>query len=227
MIHKKNAGVSEARNDGLGVAKGKFVCFVDADDWISAEYFERTLAELEDVDILFFSFIYHYEDGCVRSLIFPKTLCRHDISRAIQHLLYNDTNVNCFGYTCNKIFRKDIIDRHEIRFVKGLSVSEDKVFTVAYCNHVDSLKVIDVPLYHYRWKSQGLTHGKKRQKDWLLLVDSFWDVLAETKNKALVEVYKGRIAQFIKEAARTSNVKLCRSVKKRWLMFRYYKQRLR
>lgn len=45
VIHKKNGGLSSARNAGIKVAKGKFLTFIDSDDWISKNYFEEMMKE--------------------------------------------------------------------------------------------------------------------------------------------------------------------------------------
>ncbi len=219
-IHKQNAGVSVARNDGIEKAKGTYITFIDSDDWIESNYLERILAEIEDYDILFFGCTWHYEDGTVRSLCPPATLCRTNIYSSIYHLLHNDVDVNYFGFTWNNVFRKDIIDEFTIRFVENLPVCEDEVFSLAYCNHAHSLKVIADPLYHYRWKAQGLTHKKKTTEEWILLGDSFRDLLTGIMDKSLTEDYHRRIAQYYNSAAWASN-NLFGWMRDEWRMFKY------
>ena len=62
VIHKANGGVSAARNDGLDIAKGEYITFIDSDDWVEREYLE-TLSNYRDYDIVFFSPRVIYEDG--------------------------------------------------------------------------------------------------------------------------------------------------------------------
>lgn len=223
VIHKKNAGVSAARNDGIEKAKGIYICFIDSDDWIESNYLERILTEIEDYDILFFGCVWHYEDGAVRSLCPPATLCRTNIYSAVYLLLHNDMGVNYFGFTWNNVFRKDIIDQDVIRFVENLPVSEDEVFTLAYCNHVRSLMIIPDALYHYRWKSQGLTHKQKTTEEWILLADSFRELLKGIDDKVLAEDYHRRIAQYYNIAAWSDN-SVFGWIKNEWRMFKYCKE---
>ena len=65
VFHKKNEGVSKARNLALNNALGEFVIFVDSDDWIEPNTFELVLNQLENFDILFFDIIWHYEDNSI------------------------------------------------------------------------------------------------------------------------------------------------------------------
>ena len=204
VIHKSNAGVSAARNTGIEQAGGEYICFIDSDDWIENNYLQRIDEEIDDFDILFFGSVWHYEDGTSRSLCFHQSEYRNDVHEAIFHLLENNIDINYFGFTWNKVFRKDIIERYHLRFMENLAISEDEVFTLAYCNHIQSLKIIDSSLYHYLWKSQGLTHKKRKSKEWLLLADSFQKLLDGIENKDLIHYYKYRIANIYNVAAWSS-----------------------
>ena len=205
VIHKSNAGVSAARNTGIEHAKGKYICFIDSDDWIENDYLQKVNDNINDFDILFFGSVWHYEDGTSRSLCFHQSEYKKDVHEAIFHLLENNIDINYFGFTWNKVFRKDIIERFHIHFMENLAISEDEVFTLAYCNHIQSLKIIESPLYHYLWKSQGLTHKKRKSNEWLLLADSFLRLLDGIGNQDLIHYYKTRIANIYNVAAWASS----------------------
>ena len=205
VIHKKNAGVSAARNVGIEQARGEYICFIDSDDWIESNYLSEIKAEIADFDILFFGCFLRYEDGMASSICPPAVECRTDIGNVISYLFQNDMHVNYFGYPWNSIYRRDIIDQFEIRFSETLSFCEDEVFNLAYCNHARSLKIITPLLYNYRLKEQGLTHMKKTPEVWYLLADGFLQLLDDIKSQTLVIGYKKRIAGYYNLAAWASN----------------------
>lgn len=194
VVHKKNEGVSIARNTGINMATGSLITFIDSDDWIEDDYLQTIYDEMGDSDILFFGSFWHYEDGCTRTMCFKNSVYGNDMKRGMLLLLENDIKTNYLGFTWNKVFRKDIIDENDVRFVERLSFSEDEVFTLDYCNHISHLKIIEKPLYHYLWKDNGLTHAKKIKWAYVLLINSLGKVVDSIKDDELHSYYLRRIA---------------------------------
>lgn len=194
VIHKPNEGVSIARNTGIDNASGNLITFIDSDDWVEDAYLQMIFDEIGYSDILFFGSVWHYEDGCIRSMSFKNSVYEKDIEQGMLALLKNNININYLGFTWNKAFRKDIIDRYHIRFVERLSFSEDEVFTLDYCKHVKTLKIIETLLYHYLWKDDGLTQAKKKKADYLLLIDNLERTINALKHEDLHSYYSERIA---------------------------------
>lgn len=174
VVHKQNEGVSIARNIGIDLAKGKWTSFVDADDWVEQNYCEVLLKEIEDNDLLYWGTIEEYEDRG-KTIYYPNNICvegRERIESAILYLKQNNQKYEYFGFTWNKLFRTEIIKNHHIRFIKGLTLREDELFTTEYCRYIRTLKVLDSALYHYRVTSSGLTFRIKSSEEYVIFSQS-------------------------------------------------------
>ncbi|WP_233577197.1 glycosyltransferase [Parabacteroides sp. TM07-1AC] len=150
VIHTVNQGVSVARNLGLSVARGKYVNFVDSDDWVSPRYLIQYVNARKDYDydLVYAEMVRVSEEGeenviPLKELSAKKT---GDLSEPLAYLL----DCGEFGFTCNKSFKKYIIQSNEISFCKDFRMFEDAIFTSVYCLHIDSIKLISSAIYFYR-----------------------------------------------------------------------------
>ncbi len=171
VIHKKNEGVSVARNVGLNHAQGVWISFVDSDDWINLNMYEVLIEESQNCDVIFFPFKEYYNDNTTR--IFSaqafKSNNRNQIEKFILLLKDNCIHYEFFGYTCNKLFKNELIKQNNLKFQTCLSFREDEVFTSNYCKYINSLKFLPIAFYNYRRHVSGLTVRKKKSEDYYLL----------------------------------------------------------
>lgn len=156
LIKQENSGPSVARNKGIENATGKWISFVDADDWVDKDYAK----ELEDinVDLVFFGFRRHKNTEVTEAGILNcgNFFDPNEIDCKLVELLQSKNAF--FGYTWNKFFKKDLIDKHNIRFKKNLKYKEDEEFTLNYCNYISSLGLRPYVCYNYRILSNSLSH---------------------------------------------------------------------
>lgn len=173
VIHKSNEGVSVARNVGLDFSHGEYVIFVDSDDWIEPQLVEILLRDADQYEILFYGHRNYYIDGDVVSYCPHERSChgKNELENEIIHLKHNREKYEFFGYAWNKLFRLSVVNELGLRFVEKLKIREDELFTMEYCLHVNTLKVIDECLYNYRVYDTGLSTSDKTTEEVLLYAE--------------------------------------------------------
>lgn len=145
VIHKKNAGVSAARNDGIEKASGKYICFSDADDILSKDYVQYLydLLVRNDADIsLTRSMFSNYDTTQVTSKN-ERIISGNEAT--IQILSYRIP----IGVYC-KLFKADVLRRKSIRFRENLFIGEGFNFNVDAFQRVSKVAVSDKKIYYYR-----------------------------------------------------------------------------
>lgn len=147
VIHQKNQGVSVARNTGILNSKGRYIYFVDGDDWVQG--IENIFSYLETNDeIIALNFdILDKNNLIVRKHTGPNL--KFPVSSFYTY--YNRHFHTLWGF----IFRKDIIDKYSISFNKELKYSEDWVFVVKYLSKIKYITPINVVTYKYRKEREG------------------------------------------------------------------------
>lgn len=146
VIHKQNGGVSSARNAGLDVATGKYVQFVDSDDWVEPEY-SKTMINLIE------------ENNCDLGICgYIKKRQNRTIEQYATHQSFevNIQNIkSLFKLHCqellispvNKIYKIELLKG--LRFNKDVSLSEDAIFNYAYLTKCTDICVTNALLYTY------------------------------------------------------------------------------
>mgnify|MGYP002626214504 CR=1 FL=1 len=174
VIHKKNEGVSIARNVGIDAARGEFVIFVDSDDWVDKRLLAVVDKYADDYEIIFFGHSNYCQNGDIISFHPRMASCfnRHEMEDEIFHLKVNSAKFEFFGYTWNKVFRSSVIKRNKLKFAASLTVREDELFTMDFCQHISTLKVVSESLYNYRYLNAGLSSVSKSSDEILIYANS-------------------------------------------------------
>ncbi len=149
VIHQENGGVSKARNNGLKNAEGNYIMFLDADDMLTEGALERILGSIrkEDVDFRAFSYETFYDDGTRKAehYDFDEETCSD--TRTADRIMYASSRWNeCWG----KIFKKSMIDEHDLKFPVGVPIGEDFLFVLRYYEKCRTFYISNDTILLYR-----------------------------------------------------------------------------
>lgn len=160
VLHLNKAGLSIARNAGLDLASASYVGFIDSDDYIELNMYEKMLEAIEEYQagVVYCNFCYEFEDGSVRQL-YPNT---GNISlRSARDVQCDIILEKVSSSSCTKLFRKELFDRN--RFPEGMYF-EDHTTIYRWLGEVDKIVWIDVAFYHYLQRNDSICHTIDAQK---------------------------------------------------------------
>lgn len=150
VIHKPNSGVSATRNLALGKAKGTYIQFLDADDWITEDATKLLVrSALENnADMVIADFYRVVGDDVARKGQIggdATSLSRQEYA----DLMMKDPADFYYGVIWNKLYRASIIRDHGVRMDETLNWCEDFIFNLEYVLHVRTVAVLRSPIYYY------------------------------------------------------------------------------
>ena len=177
VIHKKNEGLSAARNSAIKVASGEYLLFIDSDDYVSNELCEIAIRSMENfcADVIVFGYEKFFENSSETEIIKPdeiKTLSKED---SLRKLITGDID----NYAWNKLYKKYLFD--DIGYPEGF-VWEDIGTTYKVFEKSEKIVLIDDVLYFYRQRKTSITGNvtvKALQDIFLLRFKRYNDLKAE------------------------------------------------
>lgn len=143
LRHSQNRGVSFVRNAGLKAATGDYIIYCDSDDWVESRMYEEMLAKARETgaDIVICDFYEEYASRTVfRRQSFPENN-RDCVKRMLEGKLH------CA--TWNKLIRKELYERNNIAFPKGINMWEDVATVIPLCFYAAKTVYLPNACYHY------------------------------------------------------------------------------
>lgn len=156
IINKKNGGLPSARNAALEKANGKYVGFVDSDDYVERDMFQKLYetAERENVEVVICGAHIFPEvpraDGWLYHCLSPEY--RH-YDEFNPELLFQDISTTPFLWRV--LIKKSLIDEYHLRLDEDILLGEDKSFQAKVYPKAKGIAVIPDKLYHYCWYREG------------------------------------------------------------------------
>lgn len=154
VIHTHNGGLSYARNVGIKISTGNYICFVDSDDWIEPHILENSHNRLinDDLDVVIWGFYKDFVDVQDSTNSFIKINIGDYYCSKYKNdneILLNDNALALVGYAWNKLYKRDLIVSNNLQFLESVSLVEDMLFNSEVLSKSDKIAFIDDIGYHY------------------------------------------------------------------------------
>ncbi|MCR5669022.1 MAG: glycosyltransferase [Lachnospiraceae bacterium] len=161
VIHQKNGRLTRARKAGMHIATGKYIGFVDGDDWIEPDMYKVLYGDMirENVSLVL-SGLYREDDKGVYS-VRSATNCGSGLfeeERLIE--LKKHLRLNLNWSSCNKLYKKELVEEELYKVDDDLSGIEDDYFSAGCIARVNRLFVEDRTFYHAYDRHNSETHSK-------------------------------------------------------------------
>ena len=167
VIHKKNSGVSAARNDGIKMARGKYIHFMDADDFIDLDYYEKMLSVAHGAAI-----------DMVCSGFVTDTKYSHGIkygAESVAVTMWQKLRRTCAftdGYVWRYLFKKDFTEKNKFLFDTNMISQEDAIFVLRALAKANVVAMVPGVFYHYMFNetsalnNRDVAHHKKIKRQY-------------------------------------------------------------
>lgn len=194
LNNSKNLGPSGSRNRGLKKASGKYIGFVDSDDYIDKNMYMTMASYMDDeTDLVTCSRYRNLGDRFKEIINKNETTNPKDLS-----LISN--------YTADKLFKKSIIDKYNIKYPEQYRYAEDVYFLTVYRCYCNKMKILKEPFYYIDYNANSITNSYN--KNILKIVDvlkdlkkflednNFYEELEEEYLKICCQYYARRVYEF-------------------------------
>lgn len=202
LIDKANSGVSDSRNHALNRAEGKYIQFLDGDDWLAPDATGTLVhaAESTGADLVLAHF-YRVADermaprGHIKK---ERVLTRQEFAEEMMKAPAN----YYYGVLWNKLYRRSIIESRHLRFDSQVNWCEDFLFNLEYIERVRLVSAVPRPIYYYRKRENSLVTSQASLRRTIAMKIQTFDSYKELYQKLdLYEEQKAKVYSYLLSAA--------------------------
>ena len=169
VIHQQNGGITVARKSGVRVAQGEYITFVDSDDWIEREMYGTMLGcgQEADPDVVICGMLIETSKGLLprKEIIKAGFYDKNRMQKDVYPIMLFDF-VHCMPAVapslCNKLFRRQLLERVIIQVNDTITYGEDALCTYACLLNAECIYISEAKLYHYRNHMESVSNGYSR-----------------------------------------------------------------
>lgn len=182
VYHLSNGGVSNARNYGLSKAKGEYVTFVDSDDFVDNDYIEQLVNAIGVGADIVMSGIILFDESSAKLSSVTLDSRKYDLMHNGKDAFMVAT-MDTITSPVTKLYKKSIVEKHNVRFRQGQSYGEDREFNIDFLYRTSIVVTVSYVGYHYR---RGVINSLSQVNDpqshldidlrYIYKVKSFFDI---------------------------------------------------
>lgn len=224
VIHKENEGVSAARNDGLRIATGEWIGFVDSDDYIAEDMYEIMMKANvnQEADIVSCGYYFDNNGKCLSAENKKKVPDRIISTREFLLYIYErDIYKAVGGYLWSRLFRKALIKddtgRLKNEFPEEYGVGEDIIFLSQVLMNSQKSLYVEKSLYYYVQRGNSAVHDERKQLETLSWAKAYLYVLDLYKKERVSEyVYQIIARMYVYRCGRLAEVAIQYNLKDKY-----------
>ena len=166
LTHKENSGLSVSRNNGIKIATGKYVLFLDSDDYLEDDSIKKlySICEENNLDVLKFDYLTYIDEYSrpIECEIEIPISTDSNINDGFKFLSKLGKNPSC----CLIFIRREVIENNELSFLEGV-IHEDNLFFVELLICSKRVKSVPLGLYYRRIRSDSIMKKRNYYRVWM------------------------------------------------------------